>query len=149
MKAVVQRVGHATVTVNGVTVGSINKGLAVLLGVVPEDTEAEADLLARKITEMRIFPDQNYKMNLSLQDVSGEMLVVSQFTLSADCSHGRRPSFTGAARPEIAEPLYEYFVRQCEHRIKKTVETGVFGAEMQLDLINEGPVTILLDTVTL
>ena len=149
MKAVIQRVAFASVSVDGKVVGRIDKGLAVLIGIVPDDTTKEADLLAKKITEMRIFPDEQYKMNLALEDVNGSLLVISQFTLSADCSHGRRPSFTGAARPELAEPLYEYFVLQCEKIMHKKIETGIFGKEMQFELLNDGPVTILLDTENL
>ena len=149
MKAVIQRVTRASVTVDGTVTGSIGKGLAVLLGVVPGDTEKEADLLVRKITEMRIFTDENDKMNLALADVEGDLLVISQFTLAADCSHGRRPSFTGAARPELAEPLYEYFVAACAQKTGKKVATGIFGADMAFELVNDGPVTIILNTAEL
>ena len=146
MKAVIQRVTEASVTVDGQITGQIGKGLAVLLGVVEGDTREQADLLAKKIVEMRIFTDANDKMNLALGDVDGQLLVISQFTLAADCSHGRRPSFVKAARPAEAIPLYEYFVDKCAALSGKPVPTGVFGADMAFALINDGPVTICLDT---
>ena len=146
MKAVIQRVTEASVTVDGRITGQIGKGLAVLLGVVEGDAREQADLLAKKIVEMRIFTDENDKMNLALGDVDGQLLVISQFTLAADCSHGRRPSFVKAARPAQAIPLYEYFVEKCAELSGKSVPTGVFGADMAFALINDGPVTICLDT---
>lgn len=146
MKAVIQRVREASVTVDGRVVGQIGSGLAVLLGVVQGDTQAQADILAKKIVEMRIFTDEQDKMNRSLLDIKGQALVVSQFTLAADCSHGRRPSFTQAARPEQARMLYEYFVGCVQQRCGQPVETGVFGADMAFALVNDGPVTICLDT---
>lgn len=146
MRAVIQRVGHAGVTVEDAVVGSIGKGFLILLGVGPEDTEKHADVLADKIARLRIFTDDNDKMNLSLLDVGGEALVVSQFTLYADCSHGRRPSFIGSAPAELAERLYEYFKTALKKAGVSKVECGRFGAHMQVELQNNGPVTILLDT---
>lgn len=146
MKAVIQRVREASVTVDGRIVGQIGSGLAVLLGVVQGDTQAKADILAKKIVELRIFTDEQDKMNRSLLDIGGQALVVSQFTLAADCSHGRRPSFTLAARPEQARALYESFVSRVQQLCGQPVETGVFGADMAFALVNDGPVTICLDT---
>ena len=146
MKAVIQRVREASVTVDGRIVGQIGSGLAVLLGVVQGDTQAQADILAKKIVELRIFTDEQDKMNRSLLDIGGQALVVSQFTLAADCSHGRRPSFTLAARPEQARALYESFVSRVQQLCGQPVETGVFGADMAFALVNDGPVTICLDT---
>lgn len=144
MKLVIQRVTHASVTVDNKKVGKINKGFLVLLGVGPDDTEQEADFLVKKLIKLRIFEDENGKMNLSLKDVNGELLVVSQFTLYADCSRGNRPSFTNAAKPEKANELYEYVIKKCkEENIR--VEHGIFGADMQVDLLNDGPVTIILE----
>ena len=145
MKAVVQRVAAASVAVEDEVIGSIGQGLAILLGVVEGDTEREADFLANKITQLRIFTDSQDKMNLSVEDMGGEMLVVSQFTLYGDCRRGKRPSFTRAARPETAIPLYESFVQHCR-ATGLPVETGEFGADMQVELINDGPVTIWMDT---
>lgn len=146
MKAVIQRVSRASVTIDGEIVGSVNQGFMILLGVEQGDTKAEADKLIKKIPVLRIFEDENGKMNLSCLDISGEMLVVSQFTLCADCSHGRRPSFIGSAPPDIANELYEYFVDQLKNSGVKKVETGRFGADMKVDLLNDGPVTIILDS---
>ena len=146
MKAVIQRVREASVTVDGRVTGQIGSGLAVLLGVVQGDTQAQADILAKKIVELRIFTDEQDKMNRSRLDINGQALVVSQFTLAADCSHGRRPSFTQAARPEQARMLYEYFVDCVQQLCGRSVETGVFGADMAFALVNDGPVTICLDT---
>lgn len=146
MKAVLQRVKNARVTVDERVKGEIGQGMLVLLGVSEGDTERDAEALAAKIANLRIFSDENDKMNLSLLTIGGGMLVVSQFTLCADCRKGRRPDFFGAAKPAEAERLYLYF---CE-RIKKegvtSVETGEFGADMQVSLINDGPVTIILDS---
>ncbi len=142
MKAIIQRVSNASVTVDGEVRGSIDKGFLILLGVEQGDDEKEAELLANKIARLRVFTDENDKMNLALADVDGSALVISNFTLCADCSHGRRPSFIRAARPETAEPLYGFF---CEKLLKngvKRVERGVFGADMQVALVNDGPVTI-------
>ena len=142
MKAILQRVSCASVTVDGAVVGEIAQGFLILLGVEQGDDEKEASVLADKIAGLRIFTDQNDKMNLSLADVGGEVLVISNFTLCADCSHGRRPSFIGAARPETAEPLYEFFCNRLLQNGVKRVEKGIFGADMQVSLINDGPVTI-------
>ena len=146
MKAVIQRVKNSKVDIDGNTVGSIGKGFMILLGVIEGDTKEDADKLLKKVPFLRIFEDENGKMNLSCLDVDGEMLVISQFTLAADCSHGRRPSFIGAAAPSAAIPLYEYFVQGLRDAGIKNVETGEFGADMQVYLINDGPVTIILDS---
>ena len=145
MKAVVQRVSSAQVTVEGRVVGAIEAGLVVLLGVAHGDTSAEAQRLAEKICHLRIFADEQDKMNLSLLDTGGAMLVVSQFTLLGDCRKGRRPSFVAAAEPEIAKSLYEEFVEYCQQQGIATA-TGTFRAMMDVSLVNEGPVTMLLDT---
>lgn len=144
MRLVIQRVTYASVTVENEVVGKIGKGFLVLLGVGPEDTKNEADFLVQKLIKLRIFEDENGKMNLSLKDVNGELLIVSQFTLYADCSGGNRPSFVNAAKPEKANELYEYFIRKCEEQDIK-VEHGIFGADMQVELLNDGPVTIIID----
>ena len=143
MRAVVQRVSHAQVKVDGKVVGKIEKGYLVLLGVKEGDTTKEADFLANKVVNLRVFEDENDKMNLSIKDVGGEMLIVSQFTLYGDASHGNRPSFTEAARPEEANLLYEYFCEKVGQEVH--VEKGVFQAEMKVELLNDGPVTILLE----
>ena len=143
MRAVVQRVSHAQVKVDGKVVGKIEKGYLVLLGVKEGDTTKEADFLANKVVNLRVFEDENDKMNLSIKDVGGEMLIVSQFTLYGDASHGNRPSFTEAARPEEANSLYEYFCEKVGQEVH--VEKGVFQAEMKVELLNDGPVTILLE----
>ena len=143
MRAVVQRVSHAQVKVDGKVVGKIEKGYLVLLGVKEGDTTKEADFLANKVVNLRVFEDENDKMNLSIKDVGGEMLIVSQFTLYGDASHGNRPSFTEAARPEEANSLYEYFCDKVGQEVH--VEKGVFQAEMKVELLNDGPVTILLE----
>lgn len=146
MKAVIQRVKKADVAVGGKTVGEIGKGYLILLGVVEGDTEKEAEVLAAKTAKLRIFEDENEKMNLSLIDVDGEALVVSQFTLCADCKKGNRPSFTPSAAPDIANALYEKYSALLIDNGIRNVENGVFGADMQVSLINDGPVTIILDT---
>ena len=146
MKAVIQRVANAAVEVGGETVGKCGKGFMILLGVMQGDTKADADKLAKKIANLRIFEDENEKMNLSALDIGAEMLVVSQFTLCADCSHGRRPSFTPAAPPKEANGLYEYFTSRLKEAGINHVENGVFGADMQVSLVNEGPCTIIIDT---
>lgn len=145
MRAVLQRVSRAKVTVEGELTGEIGKGILVLLGVSREDSEKEAVYLLEKTLNLRIFEDENDKMNLSLLDVAGELLVVSQFTLYGDARKGRRPSYIEAAAPERANELYEYFVSEARKQIKK-VETGRFQAMMDVELVNDGPVTILLDT---
>ncbi len=145
MRAVLQRVSRAKVSVNGEIVGEIGAGILVLLGVANEDSEKDAIYLAAKIVNLRIFEDENEKMNLSLLDTGGELLVVSQFTLYGDVRRGRRPSFVEAAAPEQANRLYEFFVSEARRQIK-TVETGRFQAMMQVELVNDGPVTILLDS---
>lgn len=146
MKAVIQRVSRAKVTVNGETTGEVNNGYLILLGVVNGDTEKEMKLMAQKVANLRIFTDENDKMNLSLLDVEGEALVVSQFTLCADVSHGRRPSFINSAPPEEANRLYELFVEELRSLGVKKVATGKFGAHMDVELLNRGPVTILFNT---
>ena len=145
MKLVVQRVLNSNVEVDGKIVGSINKGFTVLCGITHEDTEKNADILARKLCNLRVFEDENGKMNLSLKDVGGELLIISQFTLYADSmSSGNRPSFIAAARPEKAEPLYNYFLKKCEEE-GIHVEKGIFGADMKVTIVNDGPVTIILE----
>lgn len=144
MKLVIQRVTHASVTIENDIVGEIGRGFLVLLGVGPEDTKETADFLVQKLIKLRVFEDENEKMNLSLKDINGELLIVSQFTLYADCTGGNRPSFTNAAKPEKANELYEYFIEKCEEENIK-VEHGIFGADMQVEFINDGPVTILLE----
>lgn len=145
MRVVVQRVKHASVTINGTVNGKINNGFLVLLGIQSTDSEQDVDYLVKKVTNLRIFSDENDKMNLSLKDVNGELLIVSQFTLYANCKEGNRPSFVEAAKPNIAIPLYEYFVSECR-KIIPVVETGIFGADMKVDLLNDGPVTIIMDS---
>ena len=142
MKAILQRVKFAKVEVGGETVGEIGQGFLVLLGVAKEDDKKEAEVLSNKIAGLRVFTDENDKMNLSLSDIGGEVLVISNFTLCADCSHGRRPSFIAAARPEQAEPLYEYFSQRLRDAGVKKVAQGIFGADMAVSLLNDGPVTI-------
>lgn len=144
MKLVIQRVSSASVAVKGETIGSIGKGFLVLIGVGDSDDEAVADKFVRKLLGLRIFEDENGKTNLSLADVGGQLLLVSQFTLYANCRKGNRPSFTEAGAPDKAESLYEYIIRKCRESVP-VVETGSFGAEMQVSLVNDGPFTILLD----
>jgi D-tyrosyl-tRNA(Tyr) deacylase len=145
LKAVIQRVGEAEVTVDGETVGRIGRGMVVLLGVEKGDGERDAQWLAEKITNLRIFEDRDGKMNLSLLETGGEILAVSQFTLAGNCAKGRRPSFDSAAPPEEAKPLYEYFVERLRGLGTK-VETGIFQAMMQVSLVNDGPVTFILES---
>ena len=145
MRAVVQRVTRASVTVDGSTTGSIQQGLVVLLGVARDDSETDAEYLAAKITALRIFDDEQGKMNLSLKDVGGGMLVISQFTLYGDVRRGLRPSWIEAAPPDKAEPLYEFFIAQVL-RLVSPVATGKFGAGMHVELVNDGPVTLVLDS---
>ena len=144
MKVVLQRVTRARVEVDNQTIGQIADGLLVLLGITHADTEQDADTLVEKITKLRIFEDDDGAMNDSILDTAGGLLVVSQFTLYADCKKGNRPSFGDASRPEHAEPLYNYFVQKCIDT-GLHVETGEFGAHMQVDLVNDGPVTIVLE----
>ena len=146
MKAILQRVKFAKVEVDGETVGEIGQGFLVLLGVAKEDDKKEAEVLSNKIAGLRVFTDENDKMNLSLDDIGGEVLVISNFTLCADCSHGRRPSFIAAARPEQAEPLYEYFCQRLRDAGVKKVAQGIFGADMAVSLLNDGPVTIYINS---
>ncbi len=146
MKAVIQRVSRCSVTVDSEEIGSIGKGFLILLGVEAGDTEKEAEKLASKLSGLRVFTDENDKMNLSLNDIDGGAIVVSNFTLCADCRKGRRPSFDKAARPETAEPLYEYFCDCMKEKGVKTVEKGSFGADMKVSLLNDGPVTIIVDS---
>ena len=144
MKLVIQRVKEARVDVENKIVGKIGKGFLVLVGVSHNDTKAEADYLVKKLCNLRVFEDENEKMNLALKDVNGELLIVSQFTLYADTSNGNRPSFVQAAKPEQANELYEYFCQKCQENGIK-VEKGIFGANMQVSLINDGPVTIIIE----
>ena len=146
MRAVIQRVSTAQVTVHGEVVGQIGRGFLVLLGVTAADGEAEAALLARKIAGLRVFEDDGGKMNLALADVRGAVLAVSQFTLFASTRKGNRPSWSRAARPEISQPLFQRFVQRLESELERPVPTGIFGADMQVHLINDGPVTISLDS---
>ncbi len=148
MKAVIQRVRHSSVSVDGKVIGSVGRGFNILLGVCDDDTEDDARILAAKAAKLRIFEDENEKMNLSLTDVDGEALVISQFTLCADTKKGNRPSFTFAARPEKAVPLYELFMSELAANGVKKVEHGEFGADMAVEILNDGPVTIILDSVT-
>ncbi|MBS6645738.1 MAG: D-tyrosyl-tRNA(Tyr) deacylase [Clostridiaceae bacterium] len=145
MRMVIQRVAHAGVTVSGQVIGSINKGFLILLGVEDSDTEGIADKMVDKMGKLRIFEDEQGKTNLSLSDVGGEILVVSQFTLYADCKKGNRPSFIRAGAPALAEQLYEYVVSKCSSYAKK-VAHGSFGADMKVELLNDGPFTIVLDS---
>ena len=145
MRAVLTRVKHASVTIDGKVHGQIGEGFLILLGITHEDTEAQAIKLADKLTKLRIFEDADGKMNRGLEEVNGELLIVSQFTLYGNCKKGRRPDFLAAARPEVAIPLYEDFVRRLSLLIPK-VETGVFGADMTIDMEAWGPVTIVMDS---
>lgn len=149
MLVVVQRCSRAEVRIDGTPVGKIGQGFMLLVGITDTDTTADADLLAKKIAQLRVFEDPDGKMNLALADVGGAILSISQFTLYADCRKGNRPSFIRAARPEQASPLYDYFNQTLRTTYGLTVGTGHFGADMQVDFINDGPVTILLDTAEL
>ena len=144
MKFVVQRVKNAQVDIEGKTVGKIEQGYMVLIGITHTDTKEVADYLVKKLINLRVFEDENGKMNKSLKDVNGSLLLVSQFTLYADCSSGNRPSFIDAAKPDFANELYEYIIEECKKQVE-IVETGVFGADMKVGLVNDGPVTIILE----
>lgn len=145
MRVVIQRVKNASVTIDEEIHGKINAGFLVLLGISSTDSKQDVDYLVRKTVNLRVFSDENGKMNLSLKDINGELLIVSQFTLYGNCKDGNRPSFIDAARPEIAIPLYEYFIEECKKQIP-VVETGIFGADMKVELLNDGPVTIIIDS---
>ncbi|MCX3066135.1 MAG: D-aminoacyl-tRNA deacylase [Cetobacterium sp.] len=145
MRAVIQRVKHASVSVDNQITGEIKQGFLVLLGVTHTDTEKEVDWLAKKITDLRVFNDSDDKMNLGLKDVDGELLIISQFTLYGNCIKGRRPAFIDAAKPDIANELYEKFLKKCKDLGFKT-EAGIFGADMKVELLNDGPVTLIIDT---
>jgi len=149
MRVVLQRCSRAEVRIDGAVVGKIGKGFLLLVGVVDGDQKSDADLLARKVAQMRVFEDAEGKMNLALQEVEGAILSISQFTLYADCRKGNRPSFIRAARPEIASPLYDYFNQVLRETYGLQVETGRFGADMKVDFVNDGPVTIILDSAEL
>ena len=145
MKLVIQRVNHAEVKVDGTTIGSIQKVFLFFLGIGKGDSKEQVEYLVKKLVQLRIFSDQNGKMNQSIQDIGGELLIVSQFTLYADCHHGNRPSFTPAEEPSKAKMLYEYFVETCKKTNCSNVATGEFGADMKIELENDGPVTIILE----
>lgn len=144
MKIVIQRVKHAKVNVDNNTVGKINEGLLLFVGIGNNDNESIANKLVKKVCNLRIFEDENQKMNKSIKDINGELLVVSQFTLYADCKNGNRPSFTNACEPKKANEMYEYFKSKCMQEVK-VVESGIFGADMKIELLNDGPVTIILE----
>lgn len=146
MKVVLQRVTHASVSIGGNIKGKIEKGLVVLVGIETSDTIEDINWLSKKISQLRIFGDETGRMNLSVKDVQGELLLISQFTLQASTKKGNRPSYTKAARPEIAIPLYEKFIQQLQLVIEKPIQTGTFGADMQVSLCNDGPVTIVIDS---
>ena len=150
MKFLIQRVSNASVSVNNEITGSINRGFLVFIGVCAEDTEEQADKLIKKMLGLRIFQDENGKTNLSLSDVNGELLLVSQFTLYADCRKGNRPSFIKSGSPDHAEGLYEYIIDSCrKQRPEMKIETGIFGADMKVSLLNDGPFTVMLDSAEL
>ena len=144
MKFVIQRVKNASVEVDNKKVGKINKGFLVLIGITHEDTTETADYMVKKLINLRVFDDENDKMNLGLKDVNGELLLISQFTLYANCQNGNRPAFIDAAKPDRANELYEYIINECKKQID-IVETGIFGADMKVNLLNDGPVTIILE----
>ena len=146
MKAVIQRVSRASVSIDGKLKASIEKGLLVLLGIEDADTDEDIEWLSGKITNLRIFNDEQGVMNCSVKEISGEILLVSQFTLHASTKNGNRPSYIKASKPEVAVPLYEKFIQQIEKDLGKKIQTGVFGADMKVELLNEGPVTIIIDT---
>jgi D-tyrosyl-tRNA(Tyr) deacylase len=146
MKVVLQRVSHASVTIDSKIVADIQKGLLVLVGMEDTDTQDDIDWLVGKITKIRVFDDENHVMNLSIQDIDGDIIVVSQFTLHASTKKGNRPSYIKASKPEVAIPLYENFVKHLEKELGKKVQTGIFGADMKVLLLNDGPVTIQMDS---
>ena len=146
MKLVVQRVKKAEVKVDGNIIGKIDKGFLVLIGIKVGDTKEQADYLVKKLCNLRVFSDENDKMNLSIKDVKGKLLIVSQFTLYANCKSGNRPSFTEACEPQKANELYEYFKKMCSKELERNIQSGVFGADMKVELLNDGPVTIILDS---
>lgn len=146
MKTVIQRVSKASVTIEGKKVASIENGLLILLGIINEDAQDDINWLSKKIVNLRVFEDENNVMNKSLLDVKGDVIVVSQFTLHASTKKGNRPSYIKAAKPDVAIPLYESFVKQLELDLGKKVQTGKFGADMKVELINDGPVTIIIDS---
>lgn len=146
MRTIIQRVKRASVTVDGQITGSIAHGLLVLVGFENEEKQEDFDWMIKKITQLRIFDDENGVMNLALQDVGGEMLIVSQFTLHANCKKGNRPSYIRAAGPDLAIPYYERFIAETEKTLGDKVQTGIFGADMKVELLNDGPVTIILDS---
>lgn len=146
MRVVIQRVSEASVTISGNQVASIGNGLLVLLGIVNEDTQEDIKWLSNKVVNMRLFPDENEVMNRSILDCQGDIIVVSQFTLHASTKKGNRPSYIKAAKPDIAIPLYEAFVKQLEIDLDKSIQTGEFGADMKVNLLNDGPVTIIVDS---
>jgi D-aminoacyl-tRNA deacylase len=146
MRAVVQRVSEAIVAINGKIEGKITSGVLIFLGIIAEDTSADIQWLSKKISNLRIFSDKEGQMNLSLKDQNGEALVISQFTLHAQTKKGNRPSYIKAAQPEIAMPLYEQFISQLEEDLGKEIQSGIFGADMKVSLLNDGPVTIIIDT---
>lgn len=146
MRIVIQRVSEASVTINSKIVAQINTGLLVLVGIEEEDTTEDCNWLVSKIVNLRIFPDENEIMNLAVKDVDGDIIVVSQFTLHALTKKGNRPSYIKAAKPEFAIPMYEKFVKQVETELGKKIQTGQFGADMKVSLINDGPVTIIIDS---
>ena len=145
MKFVIQRVKNASVTVDNDIIGQIDQGFLVLIGITSSDTKEIADAMVKKLINLRIFKDNQDKMNLSIKDIGGSLLLISQFTLYADCSHGNRPGFTDAAKPDYANDLYEYIIGECK-KYDVPVETGEFGADMKVSLLNDGPVTIILDS---
>ena len=145
MRFVIQRVSHASVTVDGSVLGKIDKGFMVLIGVEEADTKEIADKMITKLINMRIFGDENDKMNLSLKDIGGGLLLISQFTLYAECKKGNRPSFTAAGSPNMASKMYDYIIEECKKEVE-IVEQGQFGADMKVELLNDGPVTIILDS---
>lgn len=145
MRFVVQRVTHASVTVDGNVIGKIGQGFMVLIGMSDEDTKETADKMVKKLLGLRIFEDENGKTNLDIHTVGGSLLLISQFTLYADCKHGNRPSFIKAGKPDMANEMYEYIIAKCREQVE-TVETGEFGADMKVELLNDGPFTILLDS---